>query len=746
MSTPVSPGSTEPETDTKAPRGRWSQLRAELVGAAISASLALAGVTAVLRLWKAHLNVPISSAGDVMLSLMVVKNMQVTGWYQGTPELGAPFGQDLTAYPSSVGDFWHMVTLKALSLFLSPAATVNVFFVAGFAVIAAVAYGCLRLLSVSRPFACALGAVYAFLPFHFLRGESHLLLSTYYSLPIACVVAVWLYNGRLALRANPRKMPGVAWAALAAAVLLAGTGLYYAVFAIVLIGAAGILGSLARRSWRPLLSGGVLIAVIAIGLAAAALPNLLHHSPPGSVSVVEGRSYGATEFYGLKITNLLLPLGIHRIPLLARLRAHAVDSPIPGEGSETLGILGVIGLIAVVLAVLLPALKRESALVRRLTPLGAFAVVSIICGTVAGLNSILAVIGFGELRAWNRISVLIGFLALAGLGHLLDAARKRWAGRGPIMLQRLVAAIVAGLVVLVGLYDQSSPQLIPDYPGAAAGWNADAAYFAQVQHELGAGANVFELPYARFPESPPIVGMGDYSHLRGYLHSDLGWSYGGVKNEQSEWQPIALQNGIAAALPELVAAGFSAVYINSIGYADGGAAVEAEIVSVTGPQVPLVSPDGLLKLYDLRPYAARLAADPTGLPSRAAVLYPASVSYGLGVYGEEALPPDHWHWATGSAELTLVNPSPDAKKVVLRGSIRVADANATVVIRIGNVETRLGPVDGAAQLEIPVTIESGATPVLITTDSGRTPSAPTDTRDLRQQLMNFTLDALGASG
>jgi len=742
MSTPVSPGSTEPETDTKAPRGRWSRLRAELVGAAISASLALTAAAALLRLWTAHLNVPIYPAGDTMISVMVVKNMQTTGWYQGTPELGAPFGQDLTGYPFAVGDTWHLMALKVLSLFLSPAASVNVFYVLGFGSIAAVAYGCFRFLSVSRPFACSLGAVYALLPYHFLRNEAHLFLGAYYAVPVACVLAVGLYNRRVSFRLNPRKNSVIAWATLAGAVLLAGTGLYYAAFAMVLIAAAGILASLGARTWRPLFSAGVLVSVIAVCLAAAAIPNILHSGAAGSVSAVEGRSYGATEFYGLKITNLLLPLGIHRIAILAHLRARTMDSPIPGEGSETLGILGVIGFIAVVLAVLLPALKRNSALVQRLRPLGALTVVALVCSTVAGLNSILAVVGFGELRAWDRISVVIAFLALAGFGHLLDAARKRWAGRGPIMLQRLIAATVAGLVLLVGLYDQTAPQMTPDYASAALSWNADAAYFAQVERELGVGANVFELPYARFPENPPIVNMTDYSHLRGYLHSNLRWSYGGVKNERSEWQPVALQNGIAAALPELVAAGFSAVYINSLGYVDAGAAVEAEIVSVTGPQVPLVSPDGLLKVYDLRPYAARLAADPTALPSRAAVLYPASVSYGLGTYGEEALALDHWHWATGSAELTLVNPSPDAKKVVLRGSIRVADANATVVIRIGNVETRLRPVDGAAQLEIPVTIESGATPVLITTDSGRTPSAPTDTRDLRQQLMNFTLDAL----
>jgi hypothetical protein len=120
-------------TNTPASR-RWtsSRVRIELLGAAISAGLALAGVTAVLRLWKAHLNISIASGGDVMLSLMVVKNMQTTGWYQSTPDLGAPFGQDLTAYPSSVGDFWHMATLKVLSLFMTPAGTVNVFFIGCF--------------------------------------------------------------------------------------------------------------------------------------------------------------------------------------------------------------------------------------------------------------------------------------------------------------------------------------------------------------------------------------------------------------------------------------------------------------------------------------------------------------------------------------------------------------------------------------------------------------------------------------
>lgn len=479
-----------------------------------------------------------------------------------------------------------------------------------------------------------------------------------------------------------------------------------------LLATGGILGSLARRAWRPLLSGAALAGTIGLGLVAGALPNLLHHGPPGSVSAVEGRSYGATEFYGLKITNLLLPSQIHRIDKLSHLRAHTADSLIPGEGTETLGILGVIGLVAIVLAVMLPALERNSALVRRMRPLGAFAVVSIICGTVAGLNGVLATLGFGEMRAWNRISVLIAFLALGGFGLLVDATRKRWV-RGTPVIRRLAVASVAGVVFLVGLYDLTSPQVIPDYPTAVATWNSDAAFFAQVQGQFGAGTAVFDLPYARFPENPPIANMTDYSHLRGYLHSDLHWSYGGVKNEQSEWQPVALKSGIGPALPE--------------------------IVPVIGTQRPLVSSDGTLKVYDLRPYAARLAASGTPLPSRASVLYPVTLSFGASIYGVEASGTDTWRWAPAVAELTLANPSPHEARVMLRGTVRVMSSNATIIVRIGDQETRFTPIDGGVVLDLPISVQPGTELGRISTDSGQTPSAPNDLRDLRQRLLNFDI-------
>jgi hypothetical protein len=736
-SAPERGSAVEAESAADRRRRLARRLLPELAWAATSAVLAVLGMAAVIRLWKGNLNIPLSSAGDVMLSLMVVKNMQVTGWFQTTPYLGYPFGQDLAAYPSSVGDFWHMVVLKVLSLFLTPAAAVNVFYVGGFAVVAVFAYGALRWLRISRPLSCALAVTYALIPYHFLRGESHLLLSAYYALPVAVVLAVAIYTGRSSTWISHRRPTAAGWAALAGAVLLAGTGLYYAVFALVLIAAAGVLASLASNRTPPLLSAIALCAVIGAGLGLGALPNLLFQGVPGSAFAVDGRSYGATEFYGLKITNLLLPFGLHRVQALADLRGATADSPIPGEGSETLGILGVAGLVIIVVAVLLPRIRARMPLAERFQPLGVLALVAILCGTVAGLNSLLAVMGFAQLRAWNRISILIAFLALAGLGLALDATLRRVRWRRP-RSARITAVGVAGALMLVALFDQTSDALIPDYPSTAAGWNSDAAYFASVQDELGAGAPVFQLPYAPFPENPPIADMTDYSHLRGYLHSDLKWSYGGVKGQESEWQPVALENGITSALPLIVGAGFEGLYINRLGYVDRGAAVEAQILAEIGPQVPLVNADKTLVTYDQRPYAERLRAA-GAVPDNSAIFSPVRLVYGAGCYLPEASGADAWHWAQATATVSVTNPADEDRTVRVTGEVRVATPGASVTIEAAGTTQHLtaGPEGSVAvDVELPVGAR-GEAPMTFTTDSAPTPTTANDPRDLRQQLLNL---------
>lgn len=734
---------TDTTTTTKVAAGRRglgrrfaapSWLR-EVLWAGLSATVGLGGAAWSLKLWHLHLNRPMVGSGDTMLSLMFVKTMQENGWYSTTSQLGAPTGQDLGAYPAAVGDLWHIVALKVLSVVFSPAATVNIFFVLGFAAVAAGAYAGLRMLEISRPVSCTLGAVYAWLPYHFLRNESHLFLSAYYAVPLGVAVAYWLYTGKLGSFSWRR--PGLPLVAAAAiAVLTGGGGLYYAVFVSVLIATGGIGAAIVHRRWVPALIAAGLSAITLVVLLIGALPTLLHDAPAGSGGAVEGRSYGATEFYGLKITNLLVPWSLHRVARLAAFKAEMSDTPIPGEGSETLGLIAAIGFIAVCVVLVLPLVKRSNAVIDRLRPIGALTVVMVLCATVAGLNSVVAVLGFTEMRAWNRASVVIAFLGLAGTGVLLDAARSvrlPWA-----QWRRPVAAVALVGLTGVALYDQTSPALIPNYDGVAAAWNSDETYFATVQDTLGSDAVIFMLPYAPFPENPPIVNMPDYSHLRGYLHSDMSWNYAGVKGERADWQGVALENGVAEALPSIVAAGFTAIYVDRAGYTDSGAEVEAAIVATTKAGKPMVDSTGMQATYDLRPYAARLAKS-GALPDVEDVIDPVRLVAGTGVYGLEQQGDVSWHWAQGTAEWSLVNPRDTSIPVTVSATVHIADPAGEVTLTIGDTTTTKTARDGNVTFSVDLDAESGATPLTFTTASSPTIGVG-DTRDLRQQVIGLTVE------
>lgn len=707
--------------------------RTDIQWGAASPLVSLVAVAGALRLWKMHPNIPIFPGGDGVLTLMTVKTMQTHGWALTTPDLGAPLGQNLAAWPATVGDTWNLVALKILSLFLTPAATVNVYFLLCFPLVAIVAYGSLRALRTSPSISFALSVAYALLPYHFLRNESHLYLSAYYAVPAACVIAVAIFEDRLKLFGR-RRLTRHGWLCVGAAVVLAGTGLYYAVFAVVLFFSAALVASLSARRLRPLAVAAVPSVIILAGLALAAIPNLIYKFVDHGTLAVDGRSYAASEYFGLKIVNLLLPLASHRLSFLAHLHAATADSFIPGEGSETLGVLGSVGFIAATLAVLAPVIGARSARSLRLRTYGALTVFSVLWATVAGVNGLLAALGFGALRAWDRMSVFIAFFALAAFGILVDSLLRRLSGPMPVLSR---AAVAAGLVVLA-FFDQTSNAFIPNYPADAQGWDRDAAYFSTVQHELGAGTAVFTLPVVPFPENPPVVNMPDYNQLRGYLHSDLKWSYGGVKDGASDWQQAAILDGVSQALPKLVAAGFDAVYVNRAGYVDHGVSTEAQIQATTGVTTPMVSADGLLATYDIRDYAARLRASGS-LPNLQSVLHPLSISYGDGVYALESSGQETWHWAQAVAQATATNPTQQVAKARLVGKVRVASPTATVTVRIGSAATTLQAVNGVATVDVPCDIPPGAEAIVITTDSAET-VAPGDTRSLYQQLVGLHLE------
>src|SRR5262249_59704423 len=132
--------------------------------------------------------------------------------------------------------------------------------------------------------------LYSFLPYHFARGEAHLLLSGYFMVPIATLLILQVLSDdppfttrrdspeprwRLALWSR-RAVP---W--LLASAALGSTGPYYAFFAVLLLAAAVIADFVARRGWRRLASGAVAAGIVVGGLLLHLLPAVLYWAKPG---------------------------------------------------------------------------------------------------------------------------------------------------------------------------------------------------------------------------------------------------------------------------------------------------------------------------------------------------------------------------------------------------------------------------------------------------------------------------------
>ncbi len=74
----------------------------------------------------------------------------------------------------------------------------------------------------------------------------------------------------------------------------------------------------------------------------------------------------------------------------------------------------------------------------------------------------------------------------------------------------------------------------------------------------------------------------DYSHLRGYLHSEkLKWSYGAMKGREGDaWEKSIASESDEEMVKELQQAGFKGIYVDTYGYKDSGFKVIQNLSSI----------------------------------------------------------------------------------------------------------------------------------------------------------------------
>ncbi|HUO04676.1 MAG TPA: zinc-ribbon domain-containing protein [Candidatus Binataceae bacterium] len=613
------------------PNDNW----AKLVSAAVVVGiLSLAAAAWVLRLWQADLSVPI--AGDFNLAivghdlyseLMLAKSLCDNGWIISNPYLGAPFG--MQAYDLPISNFLDVAVMKVLSLYTCDHAwLLNLYFILTFPLAAVTSLIVMRTFGASYPSAITASLLFTLLPYHFLRGEGHLLLSSYWTVPLGISLMLWVWLDGAGLEPTDMNRPwsrGRLVAAGAYAVLVGLGHLYYASFASVLLLCAGIGGSLRTKKWRNLRLGVSACSVIIASCAAAASPSLIYDWEHGANPAAIARWPHEGELYGLKITRLLLPVTGHRIEAFAQLKdfynrtlppllppwvkgvlvqSSQLMAIINESDTQTLGAIAGIGFLILLGSLIWVRNGRE--IIHALAVLN---LAALLVGLAGGLGTIFNFVVTAEIRGYNRLSVFIAFFSLFAVALLLDglvAILRR-------SMNPLGAAViwypVLIMVVILGVLDQTTPDFAPSYEKASAEYRNDAKFVGEIESSLPAGAMILQLPYGPFPEEGAIQQMWGWDLLKGYIHSKtLRWSYGLTTGRpEASWAARLTDKPMDQVLPLLAFAGFEGIYIDRYGYPDNGADLEKGLTTVLNEQ-PIVSSDKRLAFFGLEHYVDSLRA------------------------------------------------------------------------------------------------------------------------------------------
>ncbi len=508
---------------------------------------------------------------------------------------------------------------------------------------------------------------------------------------------------------------------------------YYMVFGALVLLTAGALAAVARRMWRPLVSAALVTIGGGVVLLVNSIPTFLWRMDHGANPEAVVRPITDLDTYALRPIQLVAPVPDHRLGPLAHLSELLTR---PGQQSEPyqyLGLVAVVGVGVALISLLVWAAGRRSARLKDGAGAGALIVVLAAFGVMGGLSWLAFTGGLAQIRSWNRVAIVIAFLGLVALAPFLDAGldwlrRRHW--------PRLALTALAVVFVGLALFDQIGKGMVPDPRQNEAEWNSDADFVAAIEQQLPAGAMVYQLPYLPWPEGPGSYGVSNQDMWRGFLHSDnLRWSFAGMRGRAADWQEYTSRQPTPDMVDAVTAAGFDGIYLDRAGYPDQ--TVENDIRAHLGGTEPLVSADGRLVFFDLRPHRAQMVAA-TGADAVTQLgqetLYRPRVEYRDGFAPRTFASTEVEHGGRAKDTMVIVNDAktPFTGQLTFNvNSYSPGDHHLTVHTPQGDTTLVISPDGGA--YSVPITAAPGTTTVTLTTDA---PEVPIGYRDLSFNLVD----------
>lgn len=730
----VGAGREEQQEGPVPAQSRWAATGYVLRLGAESLILGLATLIAVYwayGLWRHSLTVPIQPLeGDHVIAAYITKALG-EGRLLHNPRVGAPFGLDYGDFDQP--DILHQAILILIQKFGASAVLAeNLFYLLGFVLTAAAAYFVLRLQCLSRLSSAVAALLYTLLPVHFLRGESHLFLSVYWTVPPLIYLVLRIMNGG---DSNAFRM--LRWA-IPLSILVGAGGFYYCFFSLMCLSLAGIYALFAPGGRRSAGVAGFCIVVTLVSLVACLGPMITYSVENGPNPQVGKRTSGETEQYGLKIADLFLPSPLHRSLTLRRI-TEGYDAAVPWlheneSRSVSLGVLGSAGcLILLVCAV---AEFRRRPLV--LHQLGILNLGCILFATTSGFGALFSRFITPEIRAQNRVGVFLAFFSLAAVAVCADsiilsgpASRRPWL-RGFLIV-----------LLLCGIYDEVPGELAGLPVRAAADSGGMHAFLRGIEERLSPGSMVLQLPFVAYPEMP-LRRIDAYDPLRAYLFSStLRFSFPTMRFRTGDkWLEELCSLPVPELIPQAIAAGYRGLYIDRWGYADNAAGLDAQLRAALQSS-PLESQDGRLFFFGLEQVPERW----TMAAQQASLLIP--VWYLPGFSSEEhgagPEPNTEWRWCSQRGTMVLMNLTSSDLNVVVSFRALAGVARESKLAILTKSGSRAFAIGASAQaISIPVTLRPGQSKIEFSTDAPRL-LVPGETRDLRFRIEHVVVSDVSHS-
>jgi hypothetical protein len=552
--------------------------------------------------------------GDYLSHATIVKGVMQHGWYTTIPMVGAPHGLDFHDYPMAEG--LHFIFFQIAGILRMPVMlTINLYYILGYVLIALTSLYVFRALRLPLAPAIAACLLFAFMPHHWMRGESHLMLSSYYMIPLTVLVILWLAGGEEFVRRLPQdpwfryRLTRRGAAAAVICALTGSAGIYYAVFGMVFLAIMALFRFARCPRLGQALNGLMPIAFIGSFLILNLSPSIVYWMRHGANNAVAARDPSEADVYGMKIVQLLLPIIDHRIPLLAHWKStylSVTNSHVPnGDLTVTLGIVAGFGFLCLV-AWLFFGQDDHTWGSQLLTQLSVLNMSAVLIATIGGFGSLFAFVVSPQIRAYHRVSIYIAFFSLLAV-LILIRRMELWWFRSENRARLLHFAAAA--VMFAGLWD-ITPTGLAAPREVLASVESDRNFIRSIEADVPRGSMIYQLPYHPFPEYGDSNKMLDYDPFRGYLYSDhLRWSYGAMRGRPAdEWQKQVASLPVSQMLITLAEAGFQGIYIDRNGYADGA----DELIGRFGVLLavsPVRSADQRFVFFPMMRYAAGLKRD-----------------------------------------------------------------------------------------------------------------------------------------